>query len=159
MYCFYITPKEYEQAAENGINACNLENRVRNLGWNKEKSISTEVRNMNTIDSKHVEQAKANGISYNTLINRVTRLGWDIERAVNEKLQDKKKQAKKMREKNRVYPIEFVEQAKTNGISYSTFKHRVRRGWSLERASTQVVMTKREIGLIAKEKYISAAKS
>lgn len=43
-YEYYITPEEYEMAAENGISRSTLNRRVRDLGWEKEIAIITLFR-------------------------------------------------------------------------------------------------------------------
>lgn len=63
------------------------------------------------------------------------------------------------KKKVRKYPKEILELARSNGISYITFKQRVRQlKWEMIRAATTPIMTRREIGLLAKKKtgkYIS----
>ncbi|MCT4507921.1 MAG: hypothetical protein N4A48_04045 [Tepidibacter sp.] len=151
-YEFYITPGEYQEAAKNGIDKQTLETRIRSLAWNKEKAITTPPHIKKRLDSKWRQIAEQNGICYSTLRYRSNILGWDIERAATQPLQDRKKQAEKMKKKNRVYPREYLEKAEQNGIPYNTFRKRIKSGWSLEKASTRPVMTPREIGLLTKEK-------
>ena len=44
VYEYYITPEEYEEAERNGVDAFNLERRIRLLGWNKQRAINTPLR-------------------------------------------------------------------------------------------------------------------
>ena len=48
-YDFYITPEEYKIAAQNGINRKTLEDRIRKLGWNKERAINTPTKKKNIL--------------------------------------------------------------------------------------------------------------
>jgi hypothetical protein len=151
MFDFYITPEEYERAAAYGVSPALLEVRVRSLAWKKERAITTPPQKKNSI-KEWVALAEKNGICYSTLRYRINVLGWEPERAATQPLQDRKKQAKIAYEKSRVYPKEIIELAKQNGIPYDTFRNRVRAGWSLLDAATRPVMTRREIGLMTKEK-------
>lgn len=152
MYDFYITPEEYERAAQYGVSPALLEVRIRSLAWKKERAITTPPRKKKRIAKEWVELARKNGICYSTLKYRINELGWEPERAATQPLQDRKKQAKIACEKSRVYPKWIIELAKKNGISYSTFRYRVRAGWSLIEAATRPLMTPSEIGLMTKEK-------
>jgi hypothetical protein len=152
MFEFYITPEEYERAAKYGVRPALLEVRIRSLAWKKEKAITTPPQKKKRIAKEWVELAEKNGICYSTLKYRINVLGWEPERAATQPLQDRKKQAKIACEKSRKYPKEIIELAKKNGIPYDTFRNRVRAGWSLIDAATRPVMTRREIGLMTKEK-------
>ncbi|MHB8124685.1 MAG: hypothetical protein ACYDEJ_03410 [Desulfitobacteriaceae bacterium] len=136
-YQFYITPTDYLAAARNGVSANALEQRIRARAWPKERAIATPPRTMR-FSKSILNLAKQNGISYNTFISRVN-WGWDKMRAATEPLQDRKEQVRIMHEKRRVYPREFVEMAKKNGIKYTTFKARVLYGWDMEAAATRPV--------------------
>ncbi|XEC97025.1 hypothetical protein AB6A23_11070 [Paenibacillus tarimensis] len=151
-YDFYITPEEYNQAANNGISRPLLEVRIRTLAWSKDRAINTPPHKKKPLKD-WVEVAAKHGICYGTLRYRANQLGWDIERAATQPLQDRKAQAKAAYEASRKYPVEMVEKAKANGISYHTFCSRINdSGWSIERAATTPVMTLREIGLLTKDK-------
>lgn len=148
---FYITPDEYAEAANNGVDAFNLERRVRLLGWPKEKAISTPLRKLND-RKKWAKIAEQNGIGYYTFMNRVNNHGWDMERAATEPLQDRKAAAAMATEKIRIIPRKFIELASQNGIAYHTLHARVTRsGWDFQKAATQPVMTKSESGQIGAE--------
>jgi uncharacterized protein YjcR len=152
MYEYYITPEEYERAAKYGVRPALLEVRIRSLGWKKEKAITTPPHKKKRIAKEWVELAEKNGICYSTLKYRINVLGWDPERAATQPLQDRRKQAKIACDKSRVYPKEIIELMKKNGIPYDTFRYRVRAGWSLEDAATRPIMTRRQIGLMTKDK-------
>lgn len=151
-YEYYITPEEYDQASANGIIRQTLESRIRITAWEKKRAIETPPNKKQMIDKKWREIAENNGICYSTFKHRVNQLDWDVERAATQPLQDRSNQAKKANEASRKYPVEYIELAKKNGIHYDTFRGRVKKGWSLERAATQPTMAKREIGLFVKEK-------
>ncbi|MBZ4655136.1 MAG: hypothetical protein JG781_2493 [Peptococcaceae bacterium] len=151
-YDFYITPQEYERAAQNGISPAVLEVRVRSLAWAKDRAISEPPQKKKRLPSHLVKLAEQNGICYRTFLWRVNTLGWDPERAATQQLQDRKAQAIKAYEKSRVYPREYVEMAKNNGIPYDTFRRRVKSGWDIEKAATLPPLTSREIGLMTKGK-------
>lgn len=150
-YNYYITPEEYERAELNGVSAPTLEFRIRSLAWPKEKAVSTPPvqRRKYKEMSKLAEQ---NGICYSTFKARVNRYGWDVERAATQPLQDRQAQGKRAKEQNRKYPKEYLDLAKANGISYSTFWSRIIHGWPFDKAATTPLMTRREIGLMTKEK-------
>lgn len=149
---YYITPEEYEIAAQNGVSPALLEVRIRSLAWDKERAITTPPHTKKRLNKKWVEIAQENGICYNTFRYRVNRLGWDEERAATQPLQDRAAQAKKAYEKSREYPAELKELAITNGIPERTFHRRMKDGWDLIEAATKPPMTHSEIGLMNKAK-------
>ncbi|WP_353853094.1 hypothetical protein [Dehalobacter restrictus] len=149
---FYITPEEYELAAQNGIRPVLLDVRVRSLAWKKGRAITEPPKAKKRIDKHWVEVANQNGICYSTLRYRVNRLGWNIERAATQPLQDRKAQAKIAYEKSRKYPVEYLRLAAENGIKERTFHRRVEVGWDLNLAATRAPMTGHEIGLMTKAK-------
>lgn len=152
-YDYYITPDEVEQAAENGISEVTLYNRVRQLGWSKDKAMTTPPRKRSFHNSKWVQIAKGNGICISTYKYRINSLGWTEERAATQPLQDRKAQARAAHESSRRYPIELVDLAKQNNIPYNTFRKRIKdSGWSPEQAATVPVMTHSEAGEIGKRK-------
>lgn len=151
-YDFYITPEEYIIAEKNGVCKITLEERIRYLGWDKQRAIYTKPLIFNKLDKHWVEIAKENGICYSTFKYRVNILGWSVEVAATKKLQNKKEQAKKAHEASRKYPKEFLELAIKNGISIRTFHTRVKNNWSLEDAANKPIMTPTEIGKMTKDK-------
>ena len=150
VYDFYITPTDYEKAAENNIKPKTLEARIRELGWNKEKALNQELQRKT--DRKYwAKIAASNGIGYCTFANRVNVHGWDMERAATQPLQDRKKQMASMIQKRIKYPREIVELAKSNGIKYRTFQQRIYNGWDMMKAATTPVMSASECGRLSKQ--------
>jgi hypothetical protein len=151
-YDYYITPEEFEQAERNGISRTTFYNRVRQLGWSKEKAMTTPPQKRKFHSNKWIKIAEKNGICYSTYKYRVNELGWEPERAATQQLQDRRSQAKRAHESARKYPLEIINLLKRNGINYDTFRSRIYAGWSMEKAATVKTMTPREIGLSTKEK-------
>lgn len=149
---FYITPEEFEQAARNGISNVTFYNRVRQLGWTKEKAMTIPLRKRSFHNNKWVQIAEQNGICISTYKYRINQLGWDPERAATQPLQDRKEQARRASEASRKYPVEFLKMAAQNGIPERTFHRRMESGWDLQTAATRPPMTPREVGLMTKEK-------
>ncbi|WP_199615510.1 hypothetical protein [Paenibacillus alkalitolerans] len=136
-YDYYITPEEFAQAAENGISEVTFYNRIRQLGWSKEKAMTTPPRKRTFHNSKWVKIAEKNGICISTYKYRINQLGWEPERAATQPLQDRIAQAHYAHECGRKYPAEIVARARENGICYDTFRHRVSDyGWDMEKAAT-----------------------
>lgn len=152
IYDFYITPEEYKIAEQNGVCKITLEERIRTLGWDKQRAIYTKPLIFNKLDKNWIEIAKENGICYSTFKYRVNVLGWSVEVAATKKLQNKKEQAKKAYEASRKYPKEYLELAIKNGISVRTFHRRLKSNWSLEDAANKPIMTPTEIGKLTKDK-------
>lgn len=147
---FYITPEEYEVAEKNGIDAHNLERRIRLLGWSKEKAINTPLRELND-RSYWVEVARKNGIKYQTFMNRVNNLGWDEERAAT--APPNKHQFNGVHEKVRIIPTEIIKLAEKNGIKYHTLRMRIKRGMDPHEAATKPLMSKSEAGKLGAKAY------
>ena len=78
-YDYYITDEEYAIAKKNGISKHTLNYRIRQMGWGKEKALTTKPRKY-TDRAKQVEIAKANGISRATFYDRLSD-GWKVEDA------------------------------------------------------------------------------
>lgn len=152
VYDFYITPEEYKRAAENGISKQCLEVRIRSLGWTKFRALNEKPLKFNRLPKEWIDIAIKNGICYSTFKYRVNILKLDIEIAATKPLQDRKSQAKKAYEASRKYSKEYKDLAIKNGISERTFHRRVKSGWTLIDAATRPPMTKREIGLLTKDK-------
>lgn len=150
---YYITPDEFAEAARNGISEVTFYNRVRQLGWSKEKAMTTPPKKRTYHNAKWVNIAEKNGICISTYKYRINQLGWDPERAATQPLQDKRAQAKSAHEASRKYPAEIVILAESNGIPYDVFRKRVKESkWDMLRAATTPVMTHREVGLMTKGK-------
>ncbi len=144
---FYITPEEYAEAEKNGVDPQSLDRRVRELGWKKERAMTTPLGQF-TDRRKWVEIAEKNGIKYQTFMTRVNQWGWDEERAATEPLQNRS-QAAKAASVNRKYRItdrHLLEKAKKNGISYHTYRARIKRGMDPEAAATKPLVSLSEAG-------------
>lgn len=139
---YYITPKEYAIAEANGIDNLTVNNRVRRLLWSKERAL-TQPLNRRGKYGKWYEIAESNGISRRTFIARVNENGWSYERAATEPIKSVKEKAIIMAESRKKYPDKVYESLKANGINKNTFNGRIHRGWSVERAMTEKVNTKR----------------
>lgn len=154
-YDYYITPEDYKIAAQNGITANALNQRIRALAWPKQRAITEPTEPREKLPKEWIRTAKQNGIKYSTFRKRVKLLGWALERAATEPLCDIEKQrqyAKAASEANQKYSAEVIDLARQNGISYSTFHSRVTRlGWSIKAAATIPVMSKTD-----KEKELCA---
>lgn len=151
---FYITPDEYRIAKSNGISAFLLEQRIRDLAWDKKRAINEAPQKKKPRIPKEIrERALENGICYQTLRYRIHQLNWDHEKACTQPLQDRSKQAKKAHEASRRYPKEILDLIQINGIEYDTFRMRVNESnWDMYKAATTPTMTPREIGLLTKHK-------
>jgi hypothetical protein len=147
---FYITPEEYEKAAEVGVSAFHLERRIRTFGWCKARAVNTPPRKL-TNRKKWAKIAEKNGICYSTFTNRINNYGWDEEKAATEPPQDRKEAQRRATDKIRKIPREWVELAATNGIAYHTLYRRLKRGLSVEEATRNPVMTHKEIGQMRHE--------
>ena len=133
---YYITPEEYEIAQSNGISERTLKSRVRQLGWDKERAITTPIQKRKNYD-KWKAIAESNGICMKTFLTRVNVLGWSEEIAATQSLLN-------ISVRNRKYSKEIDEVLRKNGITKNTFYSRIRRGWTIERASTEKVYTEEE---------------
>ena len=78
-YDYYITDEEYAIAEKHGISKDTLNFRIRRMGWDKEKALTTKTRKY-TDRAKQVEIAKANGIGRSTFYDRLAD-GWSAEDA------------------------------------------------------------------------------
>lgn len=145
---FYITPEEYEQAASIGVDNQTLDRRIRELGWNKERAMTTPIRPLNKGRAHWRQVAEKNGISFRAFHSRISR-GWTDEEAATRPLQtpeEAKKLALRATEKVRKIPRKYMELAEQNGIQRATLHARIKKGWSLEDAATKPLMDRTEIG-------------
>jgi hypothetical protein len=153
IYDYYITPQEYELAQSNGVCPRNVDWRIREKGWSKERALTTPSR-MKKDYGDWPKIAKANGIKYSTFVGRVNYRGLTFEQAATlppEEDEAKKAHAVHAYSHCRTYPLEILDLAKNNGIQYQTFRHRVKSGMSIYEAATKPVMTMREVGLSTKD--------
>ena len=77
---WYITPTDYEKAAENGISKSTLWQRVRVLGWDVEKAVNSPLKKVINIPQELLEEAKRKGITRHLISGRISQ-GWSIEKA------------------------------------------------------------------------------
>lgn len=157
VYDFYIAPEDYKIASRNGICKKTLDNRIRGLGWDKERAINTPPRKRKKIAKYLVEEAEKNGIRYNALRYRLNIRGWDARRAVTEPIWDIEKYTKNLEktwDKNRKYPKEILELAEKNNISNYVFYDRInKQGMDMITAATRPVMTRGQISRLGIEAY------
>ena len=69
VYDFYITPEEYAEAIENGVDERLLNHRVRVLGWEKRRAITKPKRKVRNME-KWTKLALKNGIPLSTFRRR-----------------------------------------------------------------------------------------
>ncbi|WP_338630440.1 hypothetical protein [Clostridium baratii] len=150
-YDYYITPEEYEIAERNGISERVVCERIRKLAWDKERAITEPIITKNKYGNL-VNIARENGVSKETFYKRM-KLGWESHRAVTTPVKTREEIIGMLAGKHRKYPKEIIELAESNGISYDTFRCRVRRlKWDIVKAATTPIMNRRECGLLSKEK-------
>lgn len=155
VYDYYITPEEYEIASKNNISRVRVNERIRKYGWSKKRAITEKIKTRNDY-SEWWPIIDKNEIDRQTFYYRVNN-GWDINKAATLPTMTNEEKSNLMREivkrRARKYPKEIVELAKSNGISYDTFRHRVRQSkWDIMRAAITPLFTPREKGLLSKEK-------
>lgn len=75
----YVTDEEYACALVYGIPKERVDDRIRKLGWSKNKAITQEITRPNL--KKWIKIAESNGICRNTFISRHYELGWSLEKA------------------------------------------------------------------------------
>ncbi|MGE7113221.1 hypothetical protein [Lysinibacillus sp. NPDC047702] len=152
-YDYYITDEEYEFAEARGISQKTLDYRIRRLGWSKSKALNTPVKKQRKYPKHIMDKVKENNIHPNTFRWRV-QYGWDIERACTEPTLPPNHPLRRSGnvEKRRKYPIELVLLAEKNGISYQTFRRRVKSGMDMHTAAVTPLMSKDESLAKARQK-------
>src|SRR5690625_4600507 len=99
---FYITPEEYEIARKNGINEKNLNQRIRDYGWTKEKAMTAPIKKQ--MDRKYwAKIAEENGIHYNTFMSRIHTYGWNDKKAASKPLTNPTTRAKELARQGKKY--------------------------------------------------------
>lgn len=151
-YEWYVTPHEYEIAAQNGIKDYVVNKRIRGAAWTKEKALTTPTRPRKNYGD-WIKIAELNGINSGTFRSRVNTHGWDMEKAATQPLLDRSENMKRVAESNRKYSKEMVALAVKNGIGYATFISRVYNGWKLDESITTPTMSRNMIPLILKNRY------
>lgn len=146
---FYITPEDFKIAEENGISKDTLLSRVRKLGWDVDKAITTPVRAKRKFTEEEIKTMEDNGIDREVAANRMY-WGWNLEEAIT-------KPKKKGRQY--VHPEWVYREADKNGISYSALNNRIKSGMSLEEACTKKTITKLEALEIARKKLKESKKA
>lgn len=131
----YITPQEYEQAAANGISYSCLTKRIRYYNWDRQTALTKPAQRDSHINYSKI--AQANGIKYATFQKRVVRYNWSPERAATTPPQDKYELLLAGREMRRKASEEIHSIREANGIPYSTFMQRIRKGMDINKAATQ----------------------
>ena len=131
---WYITPKDFEIAEENGIKKDTVIQRVRRFGWDVDRAVKIKPKYIKK-EKEILDLAKKHGINSSTIDDRV-RNGWDLIKACTEPIRKKGRP--------RIYPDWVYEKAKENGIRFSIVNHRIHRGWDLERACTEKVWSREE---------------
>ncbi|HAF97519.1 hypothetical protein [Paenibacillus lactis] len=144
VYDYYITPAEYELAAQNGVSRELVNHRIRGLGWDKDRAVITSPRKT-TIHRKWLEIAAKNGISKRLYFKRVYR-GWSKQEAATKPVMSTKEIIKNLDNyRIKLFEPEDIQEAARNGISYETFRKRVRDcGWTVEEAKTRPLYTPTE---------------
>ena len=153
-YDYYITDEDYQEAEKRGISQNLLRKRIRDLGWSKQKALTTPVKKQIKRPKEILETAKRNGVPSNVLSARL-HAGWDVERATHEPVNSELERIHKVINASRnrdKYPQEILELAQRNGINMKTFRGRVHAGWDIYIAATTPIMTKEEASAIARSK-------
>lgn len=148
-YDYYVTPDEYARAAAIGVDNQTLDRRIRELGWKKDRAISTPIRPLDKGRGYWRKIAEQNGVNFAAFHSRISR-GWSDEEAATKPIQSQeecRKQALEATNKVRVFPEPMLRLAEKNGIPYHTFRMRVLKSkWDLERAATEPVWSKKQAG-------------
>jgi hypothetical protein len=150
-YDFYVTPEEYEIAEANGISYRMVNHRIRSLGWEKQRALTTPaiIRNRH-LNEDFVKMAKANGINREIFAYRVTH-GWSEEDAATKTVANIKEHMSNLGKKTRKSSKELIELAERNCINIHTFYSRITRGLTELEAATIPLMSKVEIARRATE--------
>lgn len=139
----YITPKDFEIAERNGINATNVRQRVNDYGWDIDRAITQPLTIRQKADpvwDEWEQVATENGV-YKKLFNqRINASGWSPEKAATTPIR-----------KGRPIDLEWTEEerelARKNGLDknyMNTVKARIRLGWTREEAFRTPILTENE---------------
>lgn len=143
----YLTPTDYDIAKANGISEKTLYVRVYRLGWKKERALTEPLQSRRDLQAILTDEVRAvlelNDIPV-TLFKLRIRRGWSIERASTE---SKGNYLERARSK---YPLELIQKAESNGVSYNTFIRRVKEGWDIYEASEVKPLSKTEAARLSK---------
>lgn len=128
---YYITPEQYDIAAQNGIQGKTVDYRVRQLLWTIERAITQPTRKPGSIwlawkDKSVVSQA--------CFYARVKNQGMTPEQAATTPVSE---HWRKRTRKHESIPEEYYQQAEKIGVKRDTFYNRIYvYGWSFEKALT-----------------------
>ncbi len=143
----YLTPTDFDIAKANGISEKTLYVRVYRLGWDKKKAISKKITPRRDLNALVTDEIKAvlelNDIPISLFKMRIKR-GWSVEKATTE---SKGNYHERVRRK---YPLELIQKAESNGVSYNTFIRRVKEGWDMYEASEVKPLSKTEAARLSK---------
>ena len=143
----YLTPADYKVAEANGISEKTLSVRVYRLGWDKQKAIQKRITPRRDLNSLVTDEIKAilelNDIPVELFKMRIKR-GWSVEKATTES------KGNYHNRRRRMYPLELIQKAESNGISYNTFIRRVKEGWDMLEASEVKPLSKTEAARLSK---------
>jgi len=129
----YVTPEEFEAAAERGICRQTVKNRIA-LGWKAKDAVSVPVMKTSEEYKRFRAMAVSNGIAEGTFKRRVQR-GWTLEEAANSPLVSQKESImRSQKARKKVIPEPSVKAAAENGVCYSTLYSRLRCGIPMSEA-------------------------
>lgn len=128
---FYLTDEHYAIAKKNGLSKTLVQKR-HYIGWDIERAI-TEPKNNQGYLKEMVKKAADNGIDITVyaISDRKNKLGWTDEEIVTIPLGERRNNENK----------EYEKRALKNNIGILTFRGRLRRGWTKEKASTEPVQS------------------
>lgn len=147
---YYLTPEHIETAKRNGISKDLATRRVYYRLWSIERAITTPPRKRSRSSGwdEWKETAKANGISNAVYHHRIKKQKMTPQEASTTPLQTFEERARKSAEKIQKYHLtpNQREKMESNGISYQTFHHRVKRQkMTIEQAVTTPIKSRKEI--------------
>lgn len=128
---YYLTDEHYAIAENNGLSKKLVQNRYY-AGWDIERAITTPKGNQGYL-KEVVKEAARNGIelTIHAVSDRKNKLGWTYREIVTTPLGHRKDYKYK----------DYEELALKNDIGVLTFRGRLRRGWTKERACTEPVQS------------------
>ena len=154
----YVTDDDYEKAKQLGICKNTLKSRI-SSGWRVKKAITEPVKFENRYCKeyqKHKQVAISNGINVETFKRRILR-GWTYERAsATPLISPVISGGNSHKTRKRVIPSETVEEAKKNGICYSTLYSRFIKGVHIphDKIATRPPMNRREMRVFTEVLYL-----
>ena len=138
----YVTPFDYDAAAQLGLSKANVRNRIA-LGWSAKRAISEPLNRPNQRCpeyKKYKQLALDNGISRTMFNDRVNKSKWTLEDAANTpplSFDEVTKRANAAKRKQSGMPEEIEAIAHENGICRNLLVSRIRyRFWKPLEAAT-----------------------